>query len=290
MGRRAAIALHLALLLVGTVLYAVFVLPRWWVLVGDIPSTLATAGRIVAGLPIAAAAVPVWMILQRSLRPSAATPELALRLRAWSAVLHVVAGVLILLAAITEIWLRLEVGGPWLFGVYGAAGAIAVLAVAAFALSFVAEKPPGPPKPAKAAKAPKPKKEKRRGRKRAAAPEADEADEADEAEVAEDVAAEAEVAEDVAAEVEVTEDVAAEVEVTEAEAAEVEVTDAVITEGETPEPGHSTEGPADDDASAEPLSTDSNDTVPGAADAPTAEAPGLRNKRPAGKLRQRLRR
>ena len=138
MGRRAAIALHLALLLVGIVLYVVFVLPRWWVLVGDIPSTLATAGRIVAGLPIAAAAVPVWMILQRSLRPSAATPELALRLRAWSAVLHVVAGALILLAAIAEIWLRLEVGGPWLFGVYGAAAAIAVLAVAAFALSFIA--------------------------------------------------------------------------------------------------------------------------------------------------------
>lgn len=161
MGRRAAIALHLALLLLGTVLYIVFVLPRWWVLTGDIPSTLATAGRIAAGLPIAAAAVPVWLILQRSLRPSAATPELALRLRAWSAVLHVVAGGLILLTAIVEIWLSLTVAGPWLFGAYGAAAAIAILAVAAFYLSFIAEKPPGAAKPPKAKKAPKPKKEKK---------------------------------------------------------------------------------------------------------------------------------
>lgn len=161
MGRRAAIALHLALLLLGTLLYIVFVLPRWWVLIGDIPSTLATAGRIAAGLPIGAAAVPVWLILQRSLRPSAATPELALRLRAWSAVLHVVAGGLILLTAIVEIWLSLTVGGPWLFGVYGAAAAIAILAVAAFYLSFTAEKPPGPAKPPKPKKAPKPKKEKK---------------------------------------------------------------------------------------------------------------------------------
>lgn len=160
MGRRAAIALHLALFLLGTLLYIVFVLPRWWVLTGDIPSTLATAGRIAAGLPIGAAAVPVWLILQRSLRPSAATPELALRLRAWSAVLHVVAGGLILLTAIVEIWLSLTVAGPWLFGVYGAAAATAILAVAAFYLSFIAEKPPGPVKPAKAKKAPKPKEKK----------------------------------------------------------------------------------------------------------------------------------
>ena len=44
MGRRGAKALHLALFLVGVVLYVVFVLPRWWVLTGDIPTAVATAG------------------------------------------------------------------------------------------------------------------------------------------------------------------------------------------------------------------------------------------------------
>lgn len=179
MSTRAARALHLALFLLGVALYVVFVLPRWWVLTGDIPSTLATAGRIAAGIPIAAAAVPVWQILQAALRRKAPTPEIALRLRAWSAVLHVVAGALILLAAIVEIWLSLEAGGPWLFGVYGAAGSIAILAVLALYLSFVAEKPPAEPKGPKPAKvkrvkAQKPKAEKKpRGKKRATAPAGD---------------------------------------------------------------------------------------------------------------------
>jgi hypothetical protein len=149
MGRRGAKALHLALFLVGVVLYVVFVLPRWWVLTGDIPTAVATAGRIAAGIPIALAAMPALSILKLALGRKARTPELALRLRAWSAVLHVVAGVLILVTAIVEIWLRLAVGGPYLFAVYGAAGAIAILAVLALYLSFVAEKPPAPPKPAK---------------------------------------------------------------------------------------------------------------------------------------------
>ena len=152
MGTRAARALHLALFLTGVVLYVVFILPRWWVLTGDIPSTLATAGRIAAGIPFAAAALPVMQILQAALKSKPPTPEIALRLRAWSAVLHVVAGVLILLAAIAEIWLSLETGGPWLFAVYGAAAAIAILAFLALYLSFVAEKPPAEPKPAKPAK------------------------------------------------------------------------------------------------------------------------------------------
>ena len=169
----AARALHLGLFLTGVVLYVVFVLPRWWVLTGDIPSTLATAGRIAAGIPIAASAWPVWQILQAALRGTPRTPEIALRLRAWSAVLHVVAGVLILLAAVAEIWLRLDVGGPYLFGVYGAAGAIAILAFLGLYLSFVAEKPPAGPKPPRAAKvkAQQPKPEKTpRGKKRAGKP------------------------------------------------------------------------------------------------------------------------
>ena len=152
MGRRAARALHLALVLLGAVLYLVFVLPRWWVLTGDIPAGLATAGRLAAGVPIALAALPVLAILRQALGRKVRVPELALRLRAWSAVLHVVAGALILLTAVVEIWLRLAVGGPYLFAVYGAAASIAILGVLALYLSFVAEKPPAPPK------APKPKK------------------------------------------------------------------------------------------------------------------------------------
>ena len=262
MGRRAAIALHLALLLLGGVLYVVFVLPRWWVLTGDLPPTLATAGRIATGLPIGAAAVPVWLILQRSLRPSAATPELALRLRAWSAVLHVVAGGLILLAAIVEIWLSLTVGGPWLFGVYGAAGAIAILAVAAFYLSFIAEKPPGAAKPPKPAKAPKAKKEKRRGRK----PEG----QTDETSGQDAVGVEtSEVAETAA-------------ETTEAETAEADPD--VIAEPLSVDPS------TENSSTAESSTAESDEAVSETV-AESAEAgAGLRNKRPADKTRGRLRR
>ena len=95
MGRRPATALHLALSLIGAVLYFVFVIPRWWVLLGAFPTTLATVGRIAAAVPIALAAIPVVLFLQQSLKPENKTPEIALRLRAWSGVLHVVAGVLI---------------------------------------------------------------------------------------------------------------------------------------------------------------------------------------------------
>jgi hypothetical protein len=167
MQRRAATTLHLALSVVGAVLYVLFVLPRWWVLTGDFPDTLATVGRVAAGVPIALAAIPVMLNLRQSIKPELGTPELALRLRAWSAVMHVVAGVVIILTAIAEIWITIDSGGPWLFAVYGAAAAIAVLGIAAFYLSRVAEKPPGEPEPAKAAKpprAPTEKKEKRRKR------------------------------------------------------------------------------------------------------------------------------
>ena len=164
MQRRAATALHLALFLLGVVLYFVFVLPRWWVLTGDIPASLATVGRIAAGVPIAAAGVPVALYLRESLKTEGGTPELALRLRAWSAVLHVLAGVLIILTAIAEIWVGLDTAGPWLFAVYGATAAIATLGIAALYLSRVAEKPPAEPKPSKPAKPPKEKKQKRRKR------------------------------------------------------------------------------------------------------------------------------
>ncbi|MGI9164192.1 MAG: hypothetical protein ACR2JI_14915 [Mycobacterium sp.] len=162
MGRRPATALHLALSLIGAVLYFVFVIPRWWVLLGAFPTTLATVGRIAAGLPIALAAIPVVLFLQQSLKPENAIPEIALRLRAWSGVLHVVAGVLIAVTAVAEVWVHLETAGPWLFAVYGAAGAIAILAVLAFYLSFIAEQPAAAPKPPKPAKEKKPRGKRKR--------------------------------------------------------------------------------------------------------------------------------
>lgn len=271
MGRRAAIALHLALILIGLLLYVVFVIPRWWVLTGDIPSTLATAGRLAAGIPIGLAALPVLVILRQALTPSAATPELALRLRAWSAVLHVVAGALVLLTAIVEIWLRLDVGGPYLFAVYGAAGSIAILAIAAFSLSFVAEKPPAapkPPKPPKAEKAPKAKKIKAakrpRGKKRAAT--------AAETESADETAAEADTPESDA------DETSAEAVAPETGTANVDDSDEKVTATE-----------ADETDAAGTDITESED-APEEPAADTADTGGLRNRRPVGKTRHRLRR
>ena len=172
MGRRPAIAVHLLLTLIGAALYIVFVIPRWWVLLGDFPTTLSTVGRIAAGFPIGLAAIPVALDLKESLAAEPRKPEIALRLRAWAGVLHVVAAVLILLTAIAEIWVHLPTAGPWLFAVYGAAGAIAILGVLAFYLSIIAEQPP------KAPKAPKPAKEKKpRGKRKGTDAEAETAEE-----------------------------------------------------------------------------------------------------------------
>ena len=264
MGRRGAKALHLALFLLGVALYVVFVLPRWWVLTGDIPTAVATVGRIAAGIPIALAAMPVLAILRLALSRKAKTPELALRLRAWSAVLHVVAGVLILVTAVVEIWLRLAVGGPFLFAVYGAAGAIAILGVLALYLSFVAEKPPAPPKPPKPPKPAKPAKVKKgkaaRGKKQGAA---------------------------------ATEEAAAD---------ETATTEPDETGAEEPAvSAESDEAPTSDEATgadeAAPVAHDEPDTTAVIESNTDAEpevdsesAGALRNKRPAGKNRTRLRR
>ncbi len=109
--------------------------------------------RIVTGALIGLAALPVVFTLLRTRRPEFGTPQLALTLRTSSIALHVLAGVLIIGAAISEIWLSLDSAGQWLFGIYGAAAAIALLGIFAFYLAFVAELPPPPPKPLKPKKA-----------------------------------------------------------------------------------------------------------------------------------------
>ncbi|MBB3749174.1 MFS family permease [Mycolicibacterium sp. BK634] len=152
MRRGVATAVHLGLWVLAAALYFLFVLPRWWELMGDTSHTLGTVLRIITGVLLALAALPVLAALLRARQPEHGTPQLAQRLRVWSMILHVLAGVLIVGAAVAEIWVSLDKGGPWLFGIYGAAAAIAILALLAFHLAYTAELP---------AKAPKPKKEKK---------------------------------------------------------------------------------------------------------------------------------
>jgi hypothetical protein len=180
MGRTVAMLWHAAFSIGAGVLYFLFVLPRWTELMGETGHTLGTALRIVAGVLIGLAALPVVFTLLRTRKPELGVPQLALSLRTWSIVAHVLAGVLIIGTAISEIWLSLDAAGRWLFGIYGAAAAIAVLGFFAFYLSFVAELPPPPPKLIKA------KKPKERGRRRKkGADEAEETGEAGEAETEE---------------------------------------------------------------------------------------------------------
>lgn len=159
MRRTVAIIWHASFSVIAGALYFYFVLPRWWELTDAIPHTTGTVLRIVTAVVIALAALPVVFTLLRTRNPEEGTPQLALTLRICSIVAHVLAGVLIAGAAISEIWLSLDAAGRWLFGIYGAAAAIALLGVAAFYLSFVAALPPAPPKP------PKPKKTPRKLRK-----------------------------------------------------------------------------------------------------------------------------
>ena len=173
MGRTVAVVWHALISVVAGILYFFFVLPRWWELSGQTSHTLGTVMRIVAGALIALAALPVVLTLLRTRRPEYGTPQLALRLRVCSIVLHVLGGVLIIGAAVSEIWLSLDAAGPWLFGIYGAAAAICLLGIFSFYLAFVAELPPPPPRPLK-----KKKERKRRWRRKGA----DEAGDEDQAE------------------------------------------------------------------------------------------------------------
>ncbi|MUL46703.1 hypothetical protein FZI85_10640 [Mycobacterium sp. CBMA293] len=149
MRRPVAIIWHASFLILAGLLYFFFALPRFNELSGAWSHTLGTTMRVVCGLVIALSALPVLFTRQRTARPEYGTPELALSLRTWSIVLHIVAGVLIIGAAISEIWLTLDQSGTWLFGIYGAAAGLALLAALAFYLAFVAELPPPPPAPLK---------------------------------------------------------------------------------------------------------------------------------------------
>src|SRR6478752_1343539 len=164
MSRKVAVAWHASFSIVAGVLYFFFILPRWPELRGTTSHTLGTVLRIVAGALIGLAGLPVVFTLMRTRKPELGTPQLALSLRTSSIALHVVAGVLIVGTAISEIWLSLDSAGRWLFGIYGGAAAVALLGIFAFYLAFVAELPPPPPKPLK----PKAQKKGRRGRRKAA--------------------------------------------------------------------------------------------------------------------------
>jgi hypothetical protein len=254
MGRKVAIPWHASFSIAAGVLYFFFVLPRWPELMGDTTHSLGTALRIVTGALLALAALPVVFTLLRTRKPELGTPQLALSIRVWSIVAHVLAGVLIIGTAISEIWLSLDAAGQWLFGIYGAAAAIGVLGIFAFYLSFVAELPPPPPKPIKAKK---PKRRRLRRKK------GDDAEEVAEDTEAEDT--EAEEAEDTEAE--------------EAGEPEAEETEETEQPEQAEEPVVVTSEP---EAEPEPATEDTGDT-----DEPRG---GLRNRRPTGKGSHRMRR
>ncbi|MFN6548973.1 hypothetical protein ACP6C7_06850 [Mycolicibacterium septicum] len=185
MGRTVAVIWHVSFSIVAAGLFFFFVLPRWPELMGQTSPTLGLILRIVTGVLIGLAALPVVFTLQRTKRPELATPELALRLRTASIFLHVLAAVLIVVTAVSEIWLSLDSFGPWLFGIYGAAAAIALLGIFAFYLAFVAELPPPPPRPVKTRE-----KAERRGRKKADAEQTEVEETQEPAEVGADAEAE----------------------------------------------------------------------------------------------------
>ncbi|BBZ36799.1 hypothetical protein [Mycolicibacterium confluentis] len=149
MRRGIAVTWHSLAFLAAAVLYFIFVLPRWWELLGTWPHGVGTAGRIVTGLVLASAAIPVVLTYVKTSRPEFGVPKLALALRVWSIVGHVAAATLIIGTAIAEIWLDLDSFGRGLFAIYGAAAALALLGATAFHLAYAAELPPPAPKPLK---------------------------------------------------------------------------------------------------------------------------------------------
>jgi hypothetical protein len=259
MGRKVAIPWHALFSIAAGFLYFFFVLPRWPELMGDTTHSLGTTLRIVTGVLLALAALPVVFTLLRTRKPELGTPQLALSMRVCSIVAHVLAGVLIIGTAISEIWLSLDAAGQWLFGSYGAAAAIGLLGIFAFYLSFVAELPPRPPKPIK------PKKPKRQRLRRKKGDEASE--DAEDAEEATE-----------ATEAEETEEAETEA----AQASETEATEISETEDAEDTEGEETEEAAEPEETKEPVEATAEDT-----EEPRA---GLRNRRPTGKGAHRMRR
>jgi hypothetical protein len=257
MRRRVAIFWHAALWLVAGVLYFFFVLPRWPELTGDTSHGLGTAVRIVAGVLIALAALPVVFTLLRSRKPEFGTPALALTLLTASVVAHVLAGVLIVGAAISEIWLNLDNVGQLLFAVYGAAAAIAVLGIFGFYLSSVAELPPPPPKPLKPRKD---KTQRRRGKKDS------EAEAAEEKADSEETAASAEVDQDAEETADANDSTETAVPAATADGAGQTVESHEVESTAVEAESTADEAPAAEDAAADESSTG-----------------GLRNRRPTGK-------
>ncbi|MHC9295130.1 hypothetical protein ACRCUN_21915 [Mycobacterium sp. LTG2003] len=258
MGRTVAVIWHASFSIVAAGLYFFFVLPRWPELMGQTSPTLGLVLRIVTGVLIGLAALPVVFTLQRTQRPEFGTPELALRLRSWSIALHVLAGLLIVGTAISEIWLSLDGAGQWLFGIYGAAAAIALLGVFGFYLAFVAELPPPPPKPLKVRDAGK-----RRGR--------GQADEKAEENAEEEPAGESDKDEAEKSEADEVEDT------TDADGSEAEEKPAEVTAEEGDSPAETTAETADttaeDDGAAESEASDEDKNSNGK----------LRNRRPSNK-------
>lgn len=258
MRRWIAVLWNTSFLVLAGVLYFFFVLPRWPELLGSTSHTLGTALRIVAGALIGLAALPVVFTFLRTRKPEFGTPRLALTLRIISIALLVLAGVLIIGTAISELWLSLDSAGQWLFGIYGAAAAIALLGVLGFHLAFTAELPPPPPKPLK------PKTEKRRrGRGQA-----DDEDETSTESVVTDAVSDEDAADE-------KDDAPATVSAEEpSESTEaVELTETTVTD----EPNESTETNEDD----EPANTGDSDDDKADNDEETAGK--LRNRRPSGK-------
>jgi hypothetical protein len=290
MGRTVAVVWHALISVVAGILYFFFVLPRWWELSGETSHTLGTVMRIVAGALIALAALPVVLTLLRTRRPEYGTPQLALRLRVCSIVLHVLGGALIIGAAVSEIWLSLDDAGRWLFGIYGAAAAICLLGIFSFYLAFVAELPPPPPRPLK-------KKERkrrwRRWRRKGADEAADEDQAGDEAtdEAADEAAGEDE--DEASKADEAAETVTAET-TDETPATEDTATEATETTGAVSDETASDDKTASDDETASDDKAASDEAETQATEDTVADQParaGLRNRRPSGKIRRpRLRR
>ncbi|MCV7422434.1 hypothetical protein H7K45_17960 [Mycobacterium yunnanensis] len=147
MRRWIAVLWHASFFVIAGALYFFFVLPRWFELIGAWPTGLGLAMRLVCGALLGLATLPVLLTYLKTKRPEFGTPALALNLRVAAIVLHVLAGALIVGAALSEIWVSLDSAGTALFAVYGAAAAIAVLGALSFYLAYAAELPPPPPKP-----------------------------------------------------------------------------------------------------------------------------------------------